>query len=387
MFDVDGRYYNWNGNRGFPPLAVGPPGSGWQYYVPMGLQVTANPNSNFKLEIGARTGYASSQQNTLGQQGSLSTWLDTSLSTTATYLGINGIQPFVSLNFNLPTGKSALFGREILARQDPDLVAVSTFGEGFNVGPTVGANIPISQSFIATVAVGYTYRGSYDKDSLANAATFTPFLGPTAVFSPGDIFSANVGLSYAQSNWTVQVTGQIMLESKSQAAGILATGGAGTFYSGDLFKTGDRYILSGTGTYAWTTFWTSVLTASWTHINHNDVLLANLPPLIAELFNSNNNVVVASLENKFVIGSWTLGPTAGYFYRDNNSWAPTNGQFVSAKSRWSAGGLLFYNFTSKAAIMARAEHIWTSQDMNLGLGLPDVTSRGWLVSLGGNVTF
>jgi len=42
---------------------------------------------------------------------------------------------------------------------DPDLVEVSTFGEGFNIGPTGGFAFPISKSLVLTTSAGYTWRG------------------------------------------------------------------------------------------------------------------------------------------------------------------------------------------------------------------------------------
>ncbi len=49
------------------------------------------------------------------------TFTDTVASGTLTYLGWQGVQPFASLNANLPTGRATLFGPAANARMDPDL--------------------------------------------------------------------------------------------------------------------------------------------------------------------------------------------------------------------------------------------------------------------------
>ena len=73
----------------------------------------------------------------------------------------------ISLGLNLPTGKSALFGAAAYARMDPDLVELSSFGEGTNIGPTIGFNIPLTSAVLLTFSVGHTWRGSFNlEDSL-----------------------------------------------------------------------------------------------------------------------------------------------------------------------------------------------------------------------------
>ena len=56
-----------------------------------------------------------------------------------------------------------LSGTETFARMDPDLVDLSTFGEGWNFGPTIGFNVPITQTLILSAGVGHTWRGLYDR--------------------------------------------------------------------------------------------------------------------------------------------------------------------------------------------------------------------------------
>ncbi len=107
VFDIDNRYYSWTSSRGFPPGAVGPTGSGSQFYMPFGLSVTGTPTNDYKLEFAIRSGYVSSSQTTVGQSGTYSGMVDTSLAGTYTYLALNGVQPFLSLT--RPIREGAVF--------------------------------------------------------------------------------------------------------------------------------------------------------------------------------------------------------------------------------------------------------------------------------------
>ena len=107
--------------------------------MPVALQVTGKPSDVVKAQFLVRSGWVRSSQTTAGLSGTVETITDTVMSGTLTYLAINGVQPFVSLNVNAPTGKAVLNGTEANARMDPDLVEIGSFGEGWNIGPTVGA--------------------------------------------------------------------------------------------------------------------------------------------------------------------------------------------------------------------------------------------------------
>jgi len=154
-FASEVRYYSWVGARGSPTTVNAASGRGSQLYVPFALQLTGTPAEAVRVQFLARGGWVRSSQTTAGLSGTVETMTDTVLSGTVTYLG-TGVQPFVSINVNAPTGKAALFGSAANARMDPDLVEIGSFGEGWNVGPTVGVNVPITPSLMVTGSVGYT---------------------------------------------------------------------------------------------------------------------------------------------------------------------------------------------------------------------------------------
>jgi hypothetical protein len=376
------RYYSWSGNRGFPTNAVAASGSGSQFYAPIGLQLNGKPFEELKLELLGRSGYVWSRQSVGGFTGEVSTVTDTVLSGTATYLGWNGFQPFVSLNVNAPTGRSALFGFSALARMDSDLVEIATFGEGWNLGPTVGVNIPLTENLMLSLGVGYTYRGPYDRETAP-----APITGAQGVdrLDPGDNTTVNASLAYQVGALSLQGTASYAFETDTRLNGVL------------FFRTGDRYLLSGTAGYAWSDAWKSSLTASFSHFDRNEVAIFGLPGLVVEAFNSNSNVVRVALDTTYTVGAFALGPTLSYLNRDHNAYSPTANQFVSAKTRWAAGGMLQYTVNPKAVLTVKAEHVWIDEEENPakllgmvpipGTAVPQVLSTGWMASVGGVFTF
>jgi hypothetical protein len=147
-FSTETRYFSWQGTRGTPtnavvfpgPVPLATPGSGSELYTPYAAQLVGQSN-DLKIEMLIRSHPAPSPIS-----------------------GCGGGQPFASLELNLPTGLAALTAAQINARMDPDLVDISTFGEGFNIGPTLGVNIPLTEAWLLTMSTGYTHRGVYSME-------------------------------------------------------------------------------------------------------------------------------------------------------------------------------------------------------------------------------
>ncbi len=387
-FDSDTRFYSWSGTRGFPtsgfstipvPATSTARGSGRQTYSPFGLQITGKLSDDWKVELAARSGYVSSRQTTPGLSGSIDTWLDTSLSGTVTYYGWRGIAPFVSLNSNLPTGTQILQGNSSFARMDPDLVGVASFGEGFNLGPTLGANIALSDSLILNLSAGYTNRGTLDQLGV------TDLLGhpksSIVRLNPGDNVTIQGSLGYAINKLTLQLAGMYMTDTKTTSNG------------NPLYKVGDRWFAIGSAAYQWTDWWTSSLRGTWTYALKNHILSGGpSAPLALEAFNSNSNVYQVTYENRFKAGIVSFGPTFGYLYRDHNQYNPIINLFVPQKTRWAAGGLLDLNLTDRYTISTRLERVWTSERSAAGVQsgettIPPIEIRGWMGSIGGAARF
>jgi hypothetical protein len=385
----EARFYAWRSDRGSPSTVVTAPGSGSQWYIPLAAQVAGRPSEDFKVQFLARGGWLRSEQSTAGLSGSVSTFTDTVTTGTVTYLGIDGIQPFVSLNLNLPTGRSALFGSAANARMDPDLVEVGSFGEGWNIGPTIGFNRPITPSLMFTGSVGYTWRGPFNRER--SSAQPDPNVQVPTKLNPGDVITGTASIGYQGSPWAWSLTGTISEESTTTENGA------------DLYRAGRRYLGTATVSYTWPEQWgQTTVNASAAHSNRNKVLFVSASSLITETLNTNSDLYRAGVQHLFLVTpNLALGPTGSFLYSTHNSYDPTTFQFVPAKDRWAAGGLARVAANQDVTLNFRGEYVWVHEDERLGgqqfsvlLGqlvngsaVPVVSSTGWMVAGGANVKF
>jgi len=405
-FSSEVRYFSWRNNL-VPGDGTGP-GKGSEIYVPVALQLTGKPVDTLSLDFVVRGGWVKAVQSTTGRSGEVQTATDTVVSTTATYLGIQGMQPFVSLNANLPSGKSALLGDATNARMDPDFVDISTFGEGYNLGPTLGFNFPITSSLLVTTSVGYTWRGRFERESdlsVFQAGTDPGLvenlisLNPTQTVNPGDNTTVTAAVNYQVGSFAIGLTGSATWETATKVNGL------------QTFKPGLRYLLALQSSYVWPeNLGKTSLSASVAHSNRNQVKVPQLNEfeLISEIFNSNSNIFRVGLEHLFPAGQFQIGPIGSVLYRDHNAYNAATLQFVPAKTRWSAGLLAQYAPTATVTINARVEGVWTHENENpiipgenpdvsggridaLADGLipasaiPAISGTGWQTSFGINI--
>ena len=384
-FDSEVRWFSWKNTQGSPtgvPPSSGE-GKGWQVYVPMSLSVTGNPNPDWKLEFVLRGGYVSAEQTTAGQRGSVSTTTDTQASATATYNGFNGIQPFVALLVNLPTGESALYGSSRFARMDSDLVDIGTYGEGLNIGPSVGANIPITPELMLTLSGGYTVRGEYDKEA---ADPITGLITATDTVKNGNEATVSAALGYVSGPLFASASASYSWSGVSKVNEVGMPGF-------NEYQSGPRWMVSGNLSYAWTDHWTTSLNAFWVHSGKNDVLDATRTFLIPETFNANSDVfriggdVTYKMENGL-----SLGPVASYMHRNHNSYDPVTFSFSPAKTRWSLGAQASYTVTNAVNIRARVERVWIHENEFPGPAVPGpfipvLSGEAWQLAVGGTVFF
>jgi hypothetical protein len=390
QFASEARYYSWKGDRGSPPNFNTAPGSGSQWYVPVALQVTGKPSDVVKAQFLVRSGWVRSSQGTAGLSGTVETITDTVMSGTLTYLAINGVQPFVSLNVNAPTGKSVLNGTEANARMDPDLVEIGSFGEGWNIGPTAGLNISLTESVMLTASVGYTWRGRFDRER--SSAEINPALQTATSLDPGDVLTGTLTLGYQDREWIWSVTGTVSEETKTTENGV------------DLYKAGRRYLASAMVARNWPGQWgQTTVNASYAHSNRNEVLFLGAPAIIQETVSTNSDLYRVALQHLFLVDdTLALGPTASYLHRNNNAYGAGTLQFVPEKDRWAVGGLARKALTPNVTFNLRGEYIWTDEDDRpgangqlfsvlanafvAGSAVPVVSSRGWMVAAGINVS-
>ena len=354
-----------------------------QVQTPIGFALTGRPNELWKIDLGMRGSYVDVTQKNNLSSVNFSGFLDTSLTSAATYYGFSGFQPFVSLNMNLPTGRTNFAGSASGgAKPDPDIFQIAGFGEGLNVGPTVGVSIPLSQSSVVSFAVGETLRGQFTRDDVGFG--IGPGSGLTEQLRPGDVTTLTATYGYAAGPFSFQAQGAYSWETLTMVDDT------------PFYKAGNRFQLSLAAGYAWTEQWSSRLMASFSHFDKNNIL--NPPPpgtYGLEPFNSNNDVVNVTFDTTYRQGAWLVGPTAGLMFRQRNGYDPTTFQFVSAKTGWTAGGVAQYAITNQASLILRAQHMWLSVDgsppksplFDPGSARPELRSDAWLLSLGGTIQF
>jgi hypothetical protein len=394
-FASEVRYYTWTSNRGTPTGVNRNPGSGTQVYVPYALQLVGSPSDQFKVELLGRGGWVRSRQSTFGLTGEVDTATDTVASGTVTYLGLDGVQPFASLNVNIPTGKAALAGSAANARMDPDLVEISSFGEGWNIGPTIGFNLPITPGLIFTTSAGYTLRGSFDREN--SLTPLDPTLPPSRAqvptsLKPGEVLTLTAALASSWGAWSSQLLGSLSEETRTFENGIA------------FYKPGRRYLVAATMSYGWPETWgVTTLNAAMAHSDRNDVLFLGAPALVTEPFNTNSNVYRVDVQHLVPLGQIWFGPTGSYLHRDKNSYNTLTLQYVPAKERIGAGMIARYAATDQLTFNLRAERVWTREDEKdaingqvfsvladafvKGSAVPMVSGDGWQVFSGLNVRF
>ena len=349
-------------------------------YLPIGLQFAAIPTDEWKVEISVRSGYIDLRQSaSTGARAGYSGWTDTSVTGTITYYGFDGFQPFFSLASNVPTGNSSPAGNVAQAPADPDVVQLQNFGEGLNIGPTVGVNIPITKDLLATVSVGHTIRGSYDRLG-PNLGVLQPGFGARQTVSPGDVTTAVASLGYQVGAWSLQSSFSYSSETNTKVD--LA----------DFFQSGGKFNVSAGVGYAFTDDLAAKLSGSFTHTEKNrvpaDAFNGNFA-LLSEAFNTNSNVFSVGFDTSYRIGSFAFGPTVSYLYRDRNGYDTETSQFVPAKTKVSAGGVVQYAVNDHISFNLRAEHLWVTLSPNPGVlpQVPRIDTDGWLISVGGKAQF
>jgi len=116
---------------------------------------------------------------------SMGSLLDTKLVTSYQIIGKLPVDILFGLDFNLPTGTTNLTRRELNLIMDPDLLPINTFGEGFNINPTVTV-VGEWNNWVGGLGFGYLWRGEYD---------YSTEIGATD-YSPGDIITINGEVRY-----------------------------------------------------------------------------------------------------------------------------------------------------------------------------------------------
>ena len=194
--------------------------SGSQTLVPLRIEW-----SRGDATIGLLTGAVRATRDTPGTADrSLTHTLDTKLILSYVVQGKFPVDLLVGMDVNLPTGKTDLSIADLALILDPEIVSITTFGEGVNVNPTISLAKEWGP-WAAGIGIGYNVRRTYDVSTEAGLTDY----------DPGDILSLNALLQRECSRGYVgRVFGKFSRFGKDRLRGA------------DLFREGD-YRMVGAG--------------------------------------------------------------------------------------------------------------------------------------------
>jgi hypothetical protein len=308
-------FVSWHSTRGS--------GEGYQFFLPLEEITKFTVGSSVSIEAGVKTGYISSSNESPSARGTVSSLTDTTTHLQFAYEGFYSVQPFVTFDMNLPTGKATLRGREKYAVMDRDLVFQTRFGEGWNFNPGIGVTVPFGQSLVATLAVGYNVRGSYVPD------------GDTGFhYNPGDQAIVTAGLQYLSENWLLSVTGILTREATSKLAGV------------EFFRPGTSFAILGRGAYKWDAQHATTASLYFNNTNKNAVLDFFTGALLPEEDNSNSALTIARLSHQYDFSSrWGVIGAVELLHRDANLYDEVSDLFIPAKTKATLEGGLVLKYS------------------------------------------
>lgn len=350
-----------------------------QLYMPIGVQTTGLLTEDWKAGLLLRSGTILSRQSTPAASSTVNTLTDTNLTGTMSFLGWNGITPTLSLAVNLPTATArATPGfANLNGKTDGDLVPTPAFGEGLNIGPTLGVNVNLNESTVLGIGIGHTRRGDFDQGTATGISRF----------DPGDVTTANTTLGYRGERLSLQGTLSYSMESTSFQDGA------------PIYRAGDRILLGAKAGYAWTDNWASRAGINFSHFSSNDVpAAAGVPALVREAFNSNSNVTQVNADLTYTTERYAIGPAFSFLYRDRNGYNPNTFQFLPAKTSWGIGLNGSYLLSQQFTLNASVQRLWVRENENPakldalnavipGSAVPRVSSDIWLASIGTSYRF
>lgn len=204
--------------------------------------------------------------------------LDTKLNFSYSFEDVAGFTILTGLDFNLPTGRRDLHEKDIGVLTDPDLVPITTWGEGFNVNPTVVV-VRSWDKILVGFGGGYLCRGSYDysndfrdydpgdiwlvtgeiryyPDQYWGIRAFSSYnwygkdtLHGVDYYQPGDMLETGLGVSFEKAPWQFKMDFSSFFRQKDEtraATGDLTEEDKNSYGNEFQLNTSARYDLSDT---------------------------------------------------------------------------------------------------------------------------------------------
>lgn len=161
---------------------------GQQALIPLSLKGTWG---NFDLKL--LTGYLYCYHDIQGEEShDADDLLDTKVNLSYLREDVLNFDILFGLDFNVPTGRTNLSDEDLTLIMDPDLVPITSWGEGLNINPTVIVTRSWDKVIIGAGG-GFLWRDSYD------------FSKDYQDYDPGDIWRATGEIRYfPNDNWMMR---------------------------------------------------------------------------------------------------------------------------------------------------------------------------------------
>jgi hypothetical protein len=337
-----------------------------------------------KVETRFKTGYVNARQGTSGQNAFYEGPVDSQFSVNTTLLNFDSVRPQFGVAMNLPTGTSYLPNNQRFSRMDPDLVEIGAYGAGFNINPTAGLVIGLSQNAALSFSLGYAWQGAFTREAVDLNNPAGNVFDLKRRIDPGDVFTANVNYTTQLGKLMVLGSFAYMSESTAKTDGV-NSGRAGAHYTSNV-----------KATYQFDDQWAVVLNGSASFAEKNDVVVAG--NLVPEPKNSNSLVLIGSIEPSYrMTERLTIAPNYSFLWRNENYYDPFEDQFIPAKTKHTAGLSATYAISQTASLELRGAHSWIHQDPSAFLPVapppavartpPTLTYQSWMASIAANLHF
>lgn len=287
---------------------------GYQLVTPLTATSSYEAWTAGTIDLSLRGAYILSDNNSAGAEGRYSGLSDTAFGLVYTMTEWAGVQPFLSVDLNLPTGGETLRGAEKNALMDPDLVWQIRFGEGFNYNLGGGVIVPISQRWTASAALGVNSRLAYVPDGDSGAE-----------FDPGQQRSATVSFQYTDEQALLALSAVFTDERAAKLNGVR------------FFDPGDSLELNGEFAVALGETDTVSGALGYSHVRRNAFFDFLAGTLLEEQARGVGDAWTAQLALQRDFGVLRAEVNGAFLTRDANAYDAASDFFIPARTKWSVG--------------------------------------------------
>jgi hypothetical protein len=282
---------------------------GMQFYIPIEADSKLQA---FSFQVIGTYAYTSIDTSNSPSE-SLSKFTDTKLNLSYELLNKLPFDMLFGLGFNLPTGYTNLRDDQLVFIVPPELMDITTFGEGLNINPTLIISKEWAQ-WIVGLGLGYTWRGKYD------------YSFDLHEYDPGDIFNINAELGYDLTpNLHGRVFGEYLTYTKDKVQG------------DEFYKEGD-VALAGLGATYKQSAWTLGCTLQGIYRAKSELHEEGATRLAIENHNSHGNEVVGDFSYGYSLDEKnTLNALLQLLWIGKNDYPSDSPVFIGKRQKITLG--------------------------------------------------